>query len=104
MYLYKRKKAGNRGEGQSIRKRKSKTFIPDFTGIQLIEMHITLPGYFLQLYQSVLKLLSFLIGDDDANERYVLDPVGSEKGKPIIKGGVHGDTKDSTEVNLKPIG
>ena len=49
-----------------------------------------------------MKIVIILIGDDDADERYVLDPLGSEKGKPIIKGGVLGNTKDSTEVKLEP--
>ena len=41
MYLYKRKKAGNRGEDQNIGKKKSKTFVPDFTGIQYTKRYIT---------------------------------------------------------------
>ena len=51
-----------------------------------------------------LIVANILIGDEDADERYVLDPVGSEKGKPIIKGGVLGDTKDRTEVKFDPTG
>ena len=48
--------------------------------------------------------LKFLLGDDDADERYVLDPVGSENSKPIIKGGVLDNSNDSTEVKLETVG
>ena len=45
-----------------------------------------------------------MLGDDDADERYVLDPVGSENSKPIIKGGVLDNSNDSTEVKLETVG
>ena len=39
-----------------------------------------------------LTIIFIIIGDDeDADERYVLDPVGSEKATPIIKGRVIDD-------------
>ena len=38
-----------------------------------------------------LTIIFIIIGDEDADERYVLDPVGSEKATPIIKGGVIDD-------------
>ena len=38
-----------------------------------------------------LTIIVIIIGDDDSDERYVLDPVGSEKATPIIKGGVIDD-------------
>ena len=39
-----------------------------------------------------LTIIFIIIGDEDADERYVLDPVGSEKATPIIKGGVIDDS------------
>ena len=51
----------------------------------------------------VCDLYKNATADEDADERYVLDPVGSEKATPIIKGGVIDDAIWCIDVKLETV-